>query len=144
MSASPSARVVPSTVATLIEEARKNPVRWLIPNVLLEGGTHILHGKEESFKTMLTIQMHEVLTMGGEFLGRSVTGGLKTGIVQLETKPRLFGNRLAQFFRGEVPPIEVLPKKLRLQVLNGKQPKDRICIIADSAQKLDQIGRAHV
>jgi hypothetical protein len=128
---------LPSTVATLIEEARKNPVRWLIPDVLLEGGTHILHGKEESFKTMVTLQMHDVLTVGGEFLGRRVTGGLRTGIVQLETKLRLFGSRLASFFGGEVPPIDVLPEELRLAVLNGKQPKDRIAVIADWAHRRD-------
>jgi hypothetical protein len=126
----------PSTVAALIEEARKNPVNWVIPGVLLESGVHILHGKEESFKTMLTLQMHEVLSVGGSFLTHTVKGGLRTGIVELETKPRLFGNRLAQFFRNEAPPIEVLPEDLRHVVLNGKQAKDRIQVIREWASRL--------
>jgi hypothetical protein len=61
MSTTPRAEPVPSTVAALIEDARKNPIHWIISGVLLEGGVHILHGREESFKTMLTLQMHEAL-----------------------------------------------------------------------------------
>jgi hypothetical protein len=128
---------LPSTVAALIEQSRKNPVRWLIPGVLLDGGVHILHGREESFKTMLTLQMHEALSVGGDFLTRHVAGGLRTGIVELETKPKLFGSRLAQFFKDEVPRIEVLPEDLRLAVINGKYAKDRIGVIADWAKRLD-------
>ena len=138
MSTNPRADTsAPSTVAALIEQARKNPVQWIIPGVLLEGGVHILHGREESFKTMLTMQMHEALSVGGNFLTRHVQGGLRTGIVELETKPLLFGNRLAQFFRGDVPPIEVLPENLRRDVLNGRQAKDRIGVIGDWATRLD-------
>ena len=71
MSTNPRADTsAPSTVAALIEQARKNPVQWIIPGVLLEGGVHILHGREESFKTMLTMQMHEALSVGGNFLTR--------------------------------------------------------------------------
>jgi hypothetical protein len=137
MSTNPRAEASPpSTVAALIEEARKNPIRWIIPGVLLEGGLHILHGREESFKTMLTMQMHEVLSVGGDFLTRAVQGGLRTGIVELETKPHLFGSRLARFFRGEVPRIEVLPEDLRRVVLNGKQAKDRIEVIGNWATRL--------
>ena len=126
----------PSTVAALIEEASRNPVRWVIPGVLLEGGVHILHGREESFKTMLTIQMHESLSVGGKFLTRTVHGGLRNGIVELETKPRLFGNRLAGFFKKQVPTIEVLPEDLRREVLNCKKAKDRIEVIGNWATKL--------
>jgi hypothetical protein len=126
----------PSTVAALIEEARRNPIRWLIPGVLLEGGLHILHGKEESFKTMLTIQMHEVLSVGGKFLNRTVEGGLRTGIVELEMKPAQFGDRLRRLFREEIPPIEVLPDDLRRMVLDSKHAKERIAVIGNWATRL--------
>lgn len=127
----------PSTVAALIEQARKNPVRWIIPGVLLEGGVHILHGREESFKTMLTVQMHEALSVGGNFLTCPVSGGLRTGIAELETKERLFGHRLAQFFKGDAPAIGVLPEHLRRAVLNGKRAKDRIEVIGNWAADLN-------
>ena len=123
-----------STVAALIEQARQNPLKWLVPNVVLEDGVHVIHGSEESFKTMLTLQLHEVLTVGGKFLLRDVKGGLKTGIVELEMKNRQFGNRLAKFFPGDAPDIRVLPDALRQKVLSGRTPKDRIKIIADWAE----------
>ncbi len=127
----------PSTVAALIEQSRKNPIHWIIPGVLLEGGVHVLHGREETFKTMLMLQMHEALAIGGTLLAQTVVGGLRTGIVELETKPNLFGHRLDKFFRGEVPPIEVLPEDLRRAVLNGRQAKDRVEIIGNWAEELD-------
>jgi hypothetical protein len=122
------------TVAQLIAQAKRNPIRWLIPDILLEGGTHILHGKEESFKTMLTLQMHEALARGGEFLTRPVQGGLRTGIVELEEKPRLFGERLRRFFPHGAPPIQVLPDDRRSDVLASKTPEDRIYPIVEWAK----------
>ena len=124
-----------STVAALIAEARRNPLRWLVPGIVIEGGQHVLHGREETFKTMVTLQLHEALATGGEFLGRPVNGKYRTGIVQLETKLNIFGSRLSRFFGNDAPPIEVFPSTLRLAVLNGKQPKDRIGIIAAWAKE---------
>jgi hypothetical protein len=118
-------------VRDLIEQAKQNPLRWLVPGVVLEEGVHLLHGAEESFKTMLTLQLHEVLAVGGNFLLRQVEGGLSTGIVELEMKNRPFGNRLSKFFRSDAPDIRVLPDELRQKVLSGRTPKERIAIIAD-------------
>ena len=123
------------TVAELIEESRKRPLRWLIDGVLLEEGIHILHGKEESFKTMLTLQMHAALAQGGQFLMRDVEGGRRTGIVELEEKPILFGHRLERFFRNSAPLIHVLPDDLRREVLYGATPKQRIAVIAKWARQ---------
>jgi hypothetical protein len=133
--ASPGSPTASKSVADLIEEARRNPVRWLIPDVLLQGGTHIVHGKEESFKTMLSLQMLETLDRGGHFLMRPVEGGLRTGIAELEQKPRLFGHRLSNFFRSGTPAIAVLPDALRLAVLNGRTARERIAIVGDWAAK---------
>ncbi len=57
--------VEPSTVSELIEQAKHNPLKWIVPDVVLEDGVHVLHGAEESFKTILTLQLHEALTLGG-------------------------------------------------------------------------------
>ena len=122
------------TVSDLIRQARENPLKWVVPDVALEDGVHVLHGAEESFKTMLTLQLHEVLTVGGQFLLREVEGGLATGIVQLEMKSRRFGHRLARFFHDEVPDIQVLPEAMREQVLVQRTPKERVKVIADWAE----------
>ena len=68
------------TVADLIEQAKRNPLKWLVSDILLEDGVHVLHGPEEAFKTMLTIQLHEALSKGGRFMLRDVPVGLVTGI----------------------------------------------------------------
>lgn len=44
-------------MAELIEHAKCNPLRWIVPGVVQEDRIHILHGAEESFKTMLTVQL---------------------------------------------------------------------------------------
>lgn len=125
----------PSTVVELIAWGEQNPIRWYVPDIILEEGVHILHGLEESYKTMLMLQLHEALTSGGEFLLRKVEGGLKTGIAELEMKPRPFSRRLKNFWPKDAPEIEVLNEKQRLQVLSGKQPLDRIRVIADWANE---------
>lgn len=121
-------------IAQLIAEAQRHPIRWLIDGVMMEGGVHILHGREECFKTMLSIQMADVLTGGGEFLGRSVQGGLRVGFVELEQKPRLFGARLARFFKSSVPAIAILPDDFRSKVLVGVTPQLRVGIISKWAK----------
>lgn len=124
----------PCTVANLIEQSRQNPVRWIVNDILIEGGSHVLSGKEETFKTMLTIQLCESLATQEPFLGKLVERPMTTGIVELEEKPRLFGHRLGKFFQNGVPEIHVLPDDLRLSVLNHPKPKDRIGVVADWAE----------
>lgn len=122
------------TVSELIELTKKRPLKWPVPDIVLEDATHILHGAEESFKTMLTLQLHEALALGTKFMGRKVRGRHNTGIAQLEMKQRQFGHRLIKFFAGHVmPEIKLLPEELREHVLQAKTPKDRIGILGDWA-----------
>lgn len=126
--------VQPCSVSSLIQQSKEHPLRWLLPEVVLEGAVHVLHGHEESFKTMLTLQLHEALATGKEFLLRQSEGGLRTGIVELESKNNLFGHRLQKFFQQDVPDIRVMPDDLRRELLDRRQPKERIGIIADWAE----------
>ena len=125
---------VASTVAELIASSKQHPLIWMVRDVVQEDGIHILHGAEESFKTMLTLQLHESLTVGKPFLLREVKGGLRTGIAELEMKARPFGSRLAKFFSDPAPDIRVLPANLRRNVLSGPAPKDRIRYIVNWAK----------
>ncbi len=122
-----------SSVSELIAQAKQNPLRWLVPDVLLEDGVHVIHGAEESFKTMLTIQLHEALSLGGTFLLREVQGGYITGIAKLEMKGRQFGHRLGKFFPISAPNIRVLSDNQRLKILSQRTARGRIKIIADWA-----------
>jgi hypothetical protein len=119
------------SVADLIKQANSNPLKWIVRDVLVEDGVHVLHGPEETFKTMLTMQLHAALTNGGKFLLRDVEGGFRTGVVELEMKNRQFGQRLAKQFPNAVPDIRVLPDFVRRHILACNKPKDRIGLIVE-------------
>jgi hypothetical protein len=121
------------TVVDLIEQAKQNPLKWLIDDILLEDGVHVLHGHEETFKTILTLQLHEALSKGGRFMLRDLPGGLITGIAELETKNRLFGHRLAKFLPNDPPDSRVLPDQERRRLLAATTAKNKIGVIADWA-----------
>ncbi len=115
-----------SSVRDLIEYSQQHPLKWLVDGIVLEGGVHVLHGTEETFKTILSVQLAGALTDGGDFLGRHVKGGVRCGIVELEMKQVVFGDRLKRSFPNEIPNIEVLPETLRKCVLNAKTSKERV------------------
>jgi hypothetical protein len=121
-------------VRELIELTRKRPLKWYVPDIVLEDAVHVFHGAEESFKTMLTLQLHEALALGTKFLGRKVSGRYITGIAQLEMKQSQFGHRLVSFFQHSMPEIRVLPESLRGQILSAQTPRDRVGILADWAE----------
>src|SRR6267142_289327 len=124
----------PETVREVIEWSRSHPHRWFVEDFVLEEAIHVLHGLEESFKTMLMLQLHEALTIGGEFLLREVKGGLRTGIAELEMKMQISGSRFCKFWpNGDAPEIYVLPESARRDVLTGKSALERIKVISDWA-----------
>jgi hypothetical protein len=106
------------TVREIIEWSKSHPHRWFVEDFIVEDAIHVLHGLEESFKTMLMLQLHEALTIGGEFLLREVKGGLRTGIAELEMKMQVSGSRFRNFWpTGDAPEIYVLPESARRAVL---------------------------
>src|SRR5580700_2102033 len=126
----------PETVRELIEWTKLHPLRWFMSDLILEQGIHILHGLEESFKTMFMLQLHEALTNGGPFLVWEATGGLRTGIAELEMKMQLSGSRFCNFWpTGDAPDIYVLPESARRKVLSGKTASDRVSVIVDWANE---------
>lgn len=136
MSAAPEqmASAEPRSVAELIELSRQHPMKWFVPTVVLENGIHVLHGSEECFKTMFTLQLLEALATGRDFLCFPLNGIMRTGIAELEAKDKVFGHRLEKFFSAGAPDIRVLPEKLRRDVLAGRAPKDRVKTLVNWAE----------
>jgi hypothetical protein len=125
----------PRTVREVIEWSKSHPSRWFVEDFILEEAVHILHGLEESFKTMLMLQLHEALAKGGHFLLREVKGGLRTGIAELEMKMQSSGSRFRNFWpNDDAPEIYVLPESARREVLNGNRALDRINVISKWAK----------
>jgi AAA domain len=125
----------PETVRELIEWTKLHPLQWFMPNLIVEHGVHILHGLEESFKTMFMLQLHEALANGGQFLAWETKGGLRTGIAELEMKMQMSGSRFNNFWpNGDPPDIYILPEKARRDVLSGKSAMERIGVIVKWAK----------
>ena len=127
----------PDTVAGLIEQAKADRLVWMIAQTILEEGKHLLHGRSEVFKTMLALQICEVLANGGEFLLRYIKGGYRVGFVELEGSVKLFAHRLMKFFRGKPPDIAVMDERRRRVILRKKTVKERVQIIGEWAQAKD-------
>ena len=126
----------PETVREVIEWTKLHPLRWFMPNLIIQEGVHILHGQEESFKTMLMLELHEALTNGGQFLAWATDGGLRTGIAELEMKMPMSGSRFRNFWStGDVPDICFLPESERRKVLSGRNASDRIKVIVEWATR---------
>jgi len=125
----------PETVREVIEWTNLHPLRWFMPNLIIQEGIHVLHGHEESFKTMFMLQLHEALTTGRPFLAWKTEGGLRTGIAELEMKMPMSGSRFRNFCRtGAIPDIYFLPESARRKVLSGKSASDRINVIVEWAK----------
>jgi hypothetical protein len=121
------------TLADLAEQAEQQPLTWLVPSTIVEGGTHIFHGKEESFKTMLVMQMLEVLNIGGQFLDWDLPGGVRVGFAELEMTEKIFRQRARSFMKPakKKANILVLSADQRRKVLDGKSAEARVRLLVD-------------
>ncbi len=138
----PVSPLVGVPISQRISLAASNPLRWLIPGTLLEGGIHVLHGPEECFKTTLTLQMLETLGLGGRFLRYELAGGLRVGLAELEMTERIFNEKLASFSKarrdGAIAEILTLNESVRLEILTARTAQKRISILTDFS-KLNQL-----
>jgi hypothetical protein len=117
-------------ISERISLAVAHPLQWRIPGTLLDGGVHLLHGREECFKTTLTLQMLETLSLGGKFLGYELTAGLRVGLAELEMSEKIFNAKLAAFSGarkdGQIAEILTLNETVRLEILRAKTAQQRI------------------
>jgi RecA-family ATPase len=99
--------LVPDTVF-LIENAEKNPPEPILEGLLNEGEVAGLHGPQEAFKTMLTLQLAESLATGKPFLGRWLVPKPRSPYYfETEMSNSALGRRLREMFRSEPPPRQV-------------------------------------
>ncbi len=132
------------TLADLAQLAEEHPNVWLVPSTIIEGGIHVLHGKEESFKTRITMQLLEALNLGGCFVGWELPGGKRVGLAELEMTETIFKGIARAFMRPAKvkPEIGVLTEAERKAILNGTTAQARVHVLANWVQenKLDVIG----
>ena len=125
------------TLADLAEQAEQQPLTWLVPSTIVEGGVHVIHGKEESFKTTLAIQLLEGLNIGGRFLDWELPGGLRVGFAELEMTERIFKQRARSFLKPAKKKAEilVLSAEERRKILDGKTAEARVRLLVEWAKE---------
>ena len=101
---------VPAQVETrsakeLIQLSKNNPPAPIIDGLLAEGEILLIHGEEESFKSVLAVQLAESVASGKPLL-RTWNAPVphKVGIVETEIHEQRLGDRLKRMFPGEDPP----------------------------------------
>ena len=94
-----------SSVADLIRVARESPPKPGVAGLLNENEILLLHGSEESFKTVFVVQLAACIATGEPFLRLfPVDHPRHVGIMETEMHAAQMGLRLAKMF-GETPPI---------------------------------------
>jgi hypothetical protein len=111
----------------LIEYAKENPPQPIIDGLVHDGDTFLIHGSEESFKSVFVVQIAESIASGRPLLRHfRCRASWRTGVIETEMHPAMLGERLATMFPGGNAPEKLcffgedLLKQWRGQGLDGK------------------------
>lgn len=102
----------------LIRHAQEHPPEPMITGLLNKGDILLLHGSEESFKSVFVLQMAESLAKGTEFMKYwNVPQSRRVGVIETEIHEVMLGERLAKMFPVGNPPEKLLV--MREEALRG-------------------------
>lgn len=89
----------------LIRNAHEHPPEPIIKGLVNKGDILLLHGAEESFKSVLVLQMAESIATGTPFLRFwKVPNAWRVGVIETEIHEVMLGERLAKMFpKGNSP-----------------------------------------
>ena len=101
----------------LIRLAKERPPTPIVDGLLNEGDILLIHGSEESYKSVFVVQLGESIAGGTPFLRRwQVIGARRVGIIETEMHPASMGERLGKMFLGtDVPESLLFMNEERLQ-----------------------------
>lgn len=88
----------------LILYAKENPLEPIIRGLVNKGDILLLHGVEETFKSVLVLQMAEGLALGRPLLQTwDVPKPRRVGVIETEIHEVALGERLEKMFPSEAP-----------------------------------------
>ena len=91
----------------LIEHARKHPPEPIIRGLLNKGDILLLHGSEESFKSMFVLQIAECIATGRSLLDWKIGKRQTVGVIETEMHETMMGERLSKMFPSGNPPEQL-------------------------------------
>ena len=99
-----SGGIATATIDDLIRLAQGSPPEPVVEGLIYHGNVLLLHGTEESFKSVFITQLGESLATGTPFLRRwAVPRGRRVGLLATELDRFGFGQRLVQMFPDGSP-----------------------------------------
>lgn len=111
----------------LIRYAKKNPPQRIIAGLLNVGDILLLHGSEESFKSVFVLQIAESIATRHRLLNHwPIPKPYKVGVIETEIHEVMLGERLGKMFPGGNPPenicflAEEALRQWRKENMNGK------------------------
>lgn len=117
----------------LIRLAKENPPQPIIENLLFKGDILVLHGKEESYKSLFVVQIAESIVTGRPLLRRwNVPKAHCVGLLETEMHAAMMGQRLGQMFpNGDVPGQMLFMREETLKEWRRADLPGKIAIIQD-------------
>ena len=89
----------------LIDLARAHPPEPILDGLLFKGDNCLVHGQEESFKSIWVFQMADNIASGTPLLRRfGVPTPRRVGVIETELHDSQLGKRLARMFQNRNPP----------------------------------------
>ncbi len=89
----------------LIRHAQEHPPEPIIEGLFNVGDVLLLHGSEESFKSIFVLQMAESIALGRPLIGCwNVPKARRVGLIETEIHEVMLGERLSKMFPNGDPP----------------------------------------
>src|SRR5215472_18391424 len=88
-----------ASVADLIADAKKNPAVPIVDKLLNRGDRLLIHGYEETYKSMFALELARSISTGKPFLGElEVLHPVRVGMIETEMRNPGLGERLRRMF----------------------------------------------
>lgn len=92
------------TIGELIQRAREHPPEAIVEGLLFADDIFLIHGEEESYKSIFVFQLADNIASGTPVLGRfSVPQARRVGILETELHESQLGERLDRMFGKSEP-----------------------------------------
>jgi AAA domain len=120
------------SVDELIGEARVNPPEPVIDGLLFKGDICLIHGQEESYKSIFVFQLADSIASGDPLLRQfKVPKRRRVGIVETELHDNQLGERLARMFQGGNAPDSLRIFAAMKDFRSANSMNTRLKLVAD-------------
>lgn len=135
MAATSAAFPVSNSASDLITLARTSKHDFIIQEILSPGDIFLLHGFEETFKSVFVIDLAAHIADGKDYLalGWRIPKGRRVGIIETEMHPEQMGIRLSRMYpHGDAPAdLRFMLKEVLRNFKRARSLEKKFAVVAD-------------